>query len=56
MTVKQAIYADVFCWIALISAIWVGPTWMTKVALTICMVWNMMCIIYLAKKNKCSCC
>ena len=50
MTMKQVVYADMISWILLISAMWIGPAWIIKVVLTVCMMWNMMLLSYLASK------
>lgn len=47
MTRQQSIAIDSVCWISLIAAVWTGPMWITKFAVSIMCVWNMACIIYL---------
>ena len=52
MTLKRALSLDMICWIALLISVWLGPQWVIKVALSIMIVWNGLCVSYLAKQNR----
>lgn len=51
MTLKRALGLDVICWALLIVGIWIGPVWVSKLAISIMIIWNSMCIYYLARNT-----
>jgi hypothetical protein len=51
MTLKRAISLDVLCWVALIVSVWLGPQWVTKLAISIMIIWNGLCISWLARNS-----
>ena len=56
MNLKAALRADYICWMVLLASVWMGPAWTTKLAVSIMIIWNGLCISYLAKQiNKCDC-
>jgi hypothetical protein len=49
MNLKRAISLDMICWVVLLIAVWMGPQWVIKVALSIMIVWNALCVSFLSK-------
>lgn len=48
MKLENMMKADVICWLVLLVAVWIGPQWVTKLAISIMIVWNMLCMNFLA--------
>ena len=61
MNLKAALRADYICWMVLLASVWMGPAWTTKLAISIMIIWNGLCISWLAKnvnvepKSHCDC-
>jgi hypothetical protein len=48
MTLKHALRLDYLCWMALLASVWMGPPWTTKLAISIMIIWNALCITFLS--------
>jgi len=49
MNLKAALRADYICWMVLLVSVWMGPVWTTKLAVSIMIIWNGLCITWLSR-------